>query len=58
MPEYRAFIVGDDDHFVGFEPMVCRDDAEAITKAQRLVDGQDVEIWSGDRFVLRLTKKE
>lgn len=58
MPEYGAFLVGDDHHFVGFEPMVCRDDAEAITKARRLLDGHDVEIWSGDRFVVRLTKTE
>jgi hypothetical protein len=54
MPEYRAYVVGDDDHFVGFEPMTCRDDAEAITRARRLVDGHDIELWSGDRLVTRL----
>jgi hypothetical protein len=54
MPEYRAFVVGTDEHFIGFEPLICRDDAEAITRAQRLVDGHDVELWSGERLVIRL----
>jgi hypothetical protein len=30
MPEYRAFIVGPDGHFSGFEEMVCDDDSKAI----------------------------
>ena len=58
MAEYRAYVVGEDDHFVGFEPMICRDDAEAITKARRLVDGHDIELWSGDRLVIRLVAQE
>jgi hypothetical protein len=53
--EYRAYVVGEDDHFVGFEPMICSDDTEAITKARRLLDGHDVELWSGDRLVTRLS---
>jgi hypothetical protein len=52
--EYRAYTVGHDGHFTGFEPLVCADDAEAIDKAKRLVDGHDVELWSGDRLVVRL----
>jgi hypothetical protein len=58
MPEYRAFTVGDDGHFIGFEPLVCADDTEAVAKAQRLVDGHDVELWSGERFVKRLETAE
>ena len=54
MAEYRAYTVGHDGHFIGFEPLVCADDAEAIDKAKRLVDGHDVELWSGDRLVVRL----
>jgi hypothetical protein len=54
MIEYRAFFVGDDGHFRGFEPMVCADDAEAITKSKRLLEGHDIELWSGPRFVIRL----
>jgi hypothetical protein len=40
MAEYRAYTVGVDGHFVGFEPLTCADDAEAIEKAKRLVDGR------------------
>jgi hypothetical protein len=53
--EYRAYTVGDDGHFVGFEPLFCANDAEAIEKASRLVDGHHIELWSGERFVKRLT---
>lgn len=56
MAEYRAYTVGIDGHFVGYQPLVCADDAEAITKARRLVDGHDIELWSGSRLVVRLSK--
>jgi hypothetical protein len=52
--EYRAYTVGDDGHFIGFEWLVSANDAEAIGKAKRLVDGHDIELWSGERFVIRL----
>jgi hypothetical protein len=29
-------------------------DAEAIEKAKRFVNGRDVELWSGPRFVIKL----
>jgi hypothetical protein len=57
MAEYRAYAVGLDGHFISFEPLVCHDDTEAIAKAQRMVDGHDVELWSGDRLVIRLEHK-
>jgi hypothetical protein len=41
-------------HFIRFESLICADDAEAITKAKRLVADHDVELWSGKRFVIRL----
>lgn len=45
---YRAYAVGLDGHFKGF---TARDDDGAIAKATRLLDGHDVELWSGERFV-------
>jgi hypothetical protein len=54
MADYRAFTIGTDGHFNGFEPMVCADDAEAIAKATRLAIQFPVELWSGIRVVLRL----
>ena len=57
MAEYRAYTVGDDGHFVDYRPIACCDDAEAIAQAKRLIDGHDVELWSGPRFVIKLECK-
>ena len=54
MVDYRAYIVGGDGHFCGFEPLICADDAEAIERAKRLVAEQDIELWNGPRLVIRL----
>jgi hypothetical protein len=54
MPDYRAYIVGPDGHFVGYQPLTCVDDAEATETAKLLVDGRDVELWSGARLVIVL----
>jgi hypothetical protein len=58
MAEYRAYVIGDDGHFISFEGLVGENDVEAVAKAQRLVDAHDVELWSGERFVVRLTKAD
>ena len=58
MTEYRLFKVGADGHFIGFEPLVCDDDAQAVERAKRLLDGCDIEIWSGDRLVIRLSTNQ
>jgi hypothetical protein len=55
MVDYRAYTVGADGHFIGFEPMICADDVEAIEKAKQLVDGHDVGLWSGARLVIRIS---
>jgi hypothetical protein len=57
MTEYRAYTVGIDGHFIGYQPLVCADDSEAIAKAEGLVDRHDIELWSGDRLVIRLHHK-
>ena len=53
---YRAYKVGLDGHFVGFEPLVCADDTDATEMAQQMVDGHDIEVWSGPRLVVRLER--
>ena len=55
MPEYRAFLLDRDDHFMGYEALVCPDDAGAVEKAKRLVNGHGVEVWTGSRLVAKLT---
>jgi hypothetical protein len=57
MAEYRVYTVGLDGHFIGLETLVSVDDTQAIDKAKRLVNGHDIELWSGDRFVIRLQQK-
>jgi hypothetical protein len=54
MTEYRAFIVGDDGHVIGYRAFKSADDSDAIVWAKQLVDGHDVELWSAGRLVVRL----
>ena len=54
MNEYRAYIVGRDGHFASYRAFRCADDAEAVAWAKQLIDGHDVELWSGERFIVRL----
>lgn len=54
MAEYRAYIVGPDDHFLGFEEIVCDDDEQAIQQGRRLVDDYGIELWNGPRLVLKM----
>ena len=56
LPEYRAYAVGSDG-LMGFKKIICRDDDEAVAKARRLAKGYDMEIWNGDRFVIRLVQR-
>jgi hypothetical protein len=58
MAEYRAYFVGLDGHFIRYEPLVCDDDPEAITNAESLVDGHDVELWCGERMVVLLKRTQ
>ena len=58
MTDYRAYVVGRDGHFISYEAFERPSDDEAVARAKQLVDGYDVELWSGDRFVIRLNYKE
>jgi hypothetical protein len=51
--EYRAYIVGNDGHFLRFSSMTCSQDDDAIVWAKQLTDGVAVELWTGKRFVAR-----
>jgi hypothetical protein len=54
MAEYRAYTVGFNGRFVGFETLVCADDAEAVEMAKSLVVDRSIELWSGPRFIILL----
>jgi hypothetical protein len=53
MADYRAYLVGADGHFVSYRAFVCDNDSDATVWAKQLVDGDEVELWSGERFVTR-----
>jgi hypothetical protein len=56
--DYRVYFLGSDGHFVRFVGLSCSDDAEAIERARRLIQDQGIELWSGERLVVRLPKKQ
>jgi hypothetical protein len=58
MADYRAYTVGLDGHFIASQAFCCDDDSEAIEQARQFVDGHAVELWSGERFIARLEKRE
>jgi hypothetical protein len=49
--EYRAYVIDDEGYISGFDRMTCRDDEEALQRARLLMDGQDIEVWAGNRLV-------
>jgi hypothetical protein len=48
--------VGQDRHIITSRAFRCADDSDAIVWAKQLADGHDIELWSGDRFVIPLDK--
>jgi hypothetical protein len=54
MIEYRAYVIGDDGHIVSATGLVCENDEAAIAEVKAFLLDQTIEIWSRDRFVIRL----
>jgi hypothetical protein len=57
MAEYRVYFMGHDGQIISQTPLICSDDAEAIAQAKQLVGGFAMELWSGERFIIRLDRK-
>jgi len=53
---YRAYAVARDGHIMAVKQMICSDDSEALAEAKRLARHSDVEVWNGDRFIIRLVR--
>ena len=55
MPEYRFFAIMKDGH-IGLPPVDLElpDDHAAVSKARKLLNGHDIEIWEGKRVVAYL----
>jgi hypothetical protein len=56
--DYRVYIVGSDEHFIGVREIDAPDDKAALRKAKRYVDGQDVEVWQRERRIGRIASNE
>jgi len=52
-----AYSVGPDGYQLALKSLHCANDIEAAERARRLVAGQDIELWCGDRFVIRFDRK-
>jgi hypothetical protein len=59
MPAYRVYSIDQTGH-VSRPPEIveCADDQEASQKAKQFVDGLDLEVWDGPRFVIGLKSAE
>jgi hypothetical protein len=49
--------LGGDGHYLRSQAFVAADDESAIEHARKFIDVDDVELWSGTRFVARLDHK-
>jgi hypothetical protein len=56
MPEYRAYVVGSDGHFINAFELECADDTEAVERAKQLVNGHDIELWQRVRKITVLKR--
>jgi hypothetical protein len=54
VPNYQAYFVGADGHYTGSREINVNNDGAAITSAKKMLDGKDIEIWSGLRKIIRL----
>jgi hypothetical protein len=47
VPDFRAYVVGPDGHFLGVHEIEATDRGEATKIALGYVDGHPVELWEG-----------
>ena len=54
MATYRAYIIEDESTFKSFQELNAADDGDALHKAERLVNGNAIELWQDARLIGRL----
>ncbi len=54
MMEYRAYVIGEDGHFIRAVELFCPDDKAAIEQAKLLTANHAVELWQLGRRVAQL----
>jgi hypothetical protein len=58
MDEYRAYVMGSDDHIINRGDIRCSDEEEARRLAKIAVDRHAVELWQADRFIERFEPEQ
>ena len=54
MPHYRFYRLNGEDHIAGPADIVeCADDDAALALCKQKLDGKDLEVWEGKRFLGR-----
>ena len=56
MPEYRAYILDEEEHVRKRFHFNSRENQHSLVLAKGLVDGHDVELWNLDRKVAFLSR--
>jgi hypothetical protein len=51
--EYRAYVIGSDEHITDRIDFLCSDDNEARRLAKIALDGHAGELWQADRLIER-----
>jgi hypothetical protein len=53
--EYQIYKFSSDDYIQGVPAViVCKNDTEALAAAKKLLDGLDIEVWEGERKLVRI----
>jgi hypothetical protein len=55
--QYRAYLIGDDGHFIRAVDFDCADDNAARAAAEALADSHMVELWQGERRIAQFGPK-
>jgi alkanesulfonate monooxygenase SsuD/methylene tetrahydromethanopterin reductase-like flavin-dependent oxidoreductase (luciferase family) len=56
--DYRVYIIGRDERFIGVREIAAPDDKAALRKAKRYVGERDVEVWQRERRVGRIASAD
>jgi hypothetical protein len=57
MSHYRIYTFSSDGSITAPPRVVeCDDDQEAVQRAKQVLNGEDIELWQGSRFVIRLDR--
>ena len=57
MTDYRAYLLEHDGRVVSQTPLICSNDVEAIKQAEHFIGRYAIELWCGERLVVRLQPK-